>query len=156
MQITQISLNLTTNERLNILRYSYLRDKMTGTYRNPYDKGVLKNWLEFFHLLPSEKKPESGHIVWGIHSSYSGVQKSESPSHIYMFLSVIRKHWWYHVSLNTDSLHWCQCSMSDDNRFFSVQYIWTGILFCYQWSTWKMWYWTPFLDPTLVRLGFFH
>jgi len=61
--ITQISLNLTTNERINILRYTYLRDRQTGTYHNPYDKGVLKNWLEYFHLLTPFKPPTNSLLV---------------------------------------------------------------------------------------------
>lgn len=33
-------------------RYTYLRDDQ-GVYRNPYDRGFFKNWMEFFNFLPA-------------------------------------------------------------------------------------------------------
>ena len=42
-------LNLTTNERINHKRYSYLKDGK-GKYYNPYDRGYKVNIAEFFHL----------------------------------------------------------------------------------------------------------
>lgn len=47
LQAYQISRNITTNERENSLRYSYLRD-LGGRFRNPYDRGFRKNCADFF------------------------------------------------------------------------------------------------------------
>ncbi|XP_057313765.1 uncharacterized protein LOC130655081 [Hydractinia symbiolongicarpus] len=51
-QLLMISINLTTNERINMKRYTYLRDDQ-GVFRNPYDRGFFKNWMEFFNFLPA-------------------------------------------------------------------------------------------------------
>lgn len=56
-QMSQISTNLTTNERINKKRYAYLRGP-SGIFLNPFDRGCLKNWLEYFHWVePFDKKP---------------------------------------------------------------------------------------------------
>lgn len=51
------SMNMTTNERLNAKKYSYLMDGR-GRFYNPYDKGLFLNLLEFFHFITplSEEK----------------------------------------------------------------------------------------------------
>ncbi|XP_059170532.1 uncharacterized protein LOC131952064 isoform X1 [Physella acuta] len=64
--------NLTLNELINRKRYSYLLNK-DRKFRNPHDKGILKNLAEFWHLnsvdwthiFPSYKKISSSkvHIV---------------------------------------------------------------------------------------------
>lgn len=55
--MSQISTNLTTNERINKKRYAYLRGP-SGIFLNPFDRGCLKNWLEYFHWVePFDKKP---------------------------------------------------------------------------------------------------
>lgn len=41
--------NITTNERINRKRYEYLKDGK-GNFYNPYDRGILRNILEFFHI----------------------------------------------------------------------------------------------------------
>lgn len=41
--------NVTTNERINKKRYDYLKDGK-GNFYNPFDKGILRNMSEFFHL----------------------------------------------------------------------------------------------------------
>ena len=55
-----ISVNLTTNERINLRRYKYLYDE-NGMYKNPYDRGVVKNWMEFLNLIPSQ---QFGITIW--------------------------------------------------------------------------------------------
>uniref|UniRef100_A0ABD2W6N1 Palmitoyltransferase n=1 Tax=Trichogramma kaykai TaxID=54128 RepID=A0ABD2W6N1_9HYME len=45
-------MNLTTNEMFNYKRYSYLRDKR-GKYWNPFSRGPLLNFVEFF-ACPSD------------------------------------------------------------------------------------------------------
>lgn len=56
-QTYQISINLTTNERINKKRYVYLKGP-SGIFLNPFDRGYFKNWLEYFHWVqPYDKKP---------------------------------------------------------------------------------------------------
>ncbi|PAA68809.1 hypothetical protein BOX15_Mlig028680g3 [Macrostomum lignano] len=43
------ALNITTNETMNLHRYFYLRDAK-GRIRNPFDRGLFSNLLEYFHL----------------------------------------------------------------------------------------------------------
>ncbi|KAL8492899.1 hypothetical protein ACS0TY_024190 [Phlomoides rotata] len=45
-QATQIARNITTNEMLNMMRYSYLR-RPGGGFHNPYDHGCKKNCSDF-------------------------------------------------------------------------------------------------------------
>jgi hypothetical protein len=54
-QYEMIFNNLTTNEKINQWRYSYLKDE-EGQFLNPFDQGKLKNFLSFFRILP-EKQP---------------------------------------------------------------------------------------------------
>lgn len=49
--------NTNTNERINFARYDYLKDAQ-GHYYNPYDRGILNNMKEFFHLKPSLSEEE--------------------------------------------------------------------------------------------------
>lgn len=42
----QIAQNITTNEMANSTRYDYLRGP-DGQFRNPYDHGCRKNFLDF-------------------------------------------------------------------------------------------------------------
>ncbi|XP_064199774.1 uncharacterized protein LOC135259362 isoform X1 [Anguilla rostrata] len=46
------ALNTTTNEQLNHHKYSYLREE-EGQAASLFDRGVLLNLLEFFHMVPS-------------------------------------------------------------------------------------------------------
>eukprot|EP00249_Psilotum_nudum_P015877 c25566_g1_i2 orf=764-2575(-) len=46
MQATQIAWNITTNERANAKRYSYLKNS-DGNFYNPYDHGFWKNCYDF-------------------------------------------------------------------------------------------------------------
>lgn len=63
-QVNQISINLTTNERINKKRYVYLRGP-SGIFLNPFDRGCYKNWLEYFHWVePYDKKPNLMYNVW--------------------------------------------------------------------------------------------
>lgn len=48
-QLQQASRNLTTNERINWKRYTYLQDDR-GRYYNAFDLGCRRNFMEFFHL----------------------------------------------------------------------------------------------------------
>ncbi|XP_070553698.1 uncharacterized protein [Ptychodera flava] len=43
--------NVTTNERINWQRYHYLKDAH-GHYYNPYNRGVKRNFQEYFHIRP--------------------------------------------------------------------------------------------------------
>jgi len=52
LQVHQAMRNVTTNERLNSFRYTYLKDG-NGKFFNPFDQGILRNLQEFFHF----KKP---------------------------------------------------------------------------------------------------
>lgn len=51
--LMRISMNLTTNEQLNAGNYTYLRDER-GQFRNKYARGVVKNWMEYLHLVPQQ------------------------------------------------------------------------------------------------------
>lgn len=42
--------NLTSNERINQKRYSYLIGP-SGKFQNPFDRGIIKNILEHFHFI---------------------------------------------------------------------------------------------------------
>ncbi|XP_005991356.3 uncharacterized protein LOC102348883 [Latimeria chalumnae] len=53
-----VAVNTTTNECLNQQKYSYLKDKR-GHYHNPFDRGIRRNLLEFFHLV---RPLEEGHL----------------------------------------------------------------------------------------------
>jgi len=53
-QLYCISVNLTTNEKLNMHRYEYLKDSR-GNFHNPYDRGFVDNWMEFLHFVPPLK-----------------------------------------------------------------------------------------------------
>ena len=46
-QLAQVARNITTNELMNLHRYTYLR-ATDGTFKNPFDKGVFKNLVSFF------------------------------------------------------------------------------------------------------------
>jgi len=48
-QLGQASRNITTNERINWKRYTYLQDDR-GRYYNAFDIGWRRNCMEFFHL----------------------------------------------------------------------------------------------------------
>jgi len=60
---TQLSMvNLTTNEHINVSRYTYLQNER-GKYKNPFFKGWLNNFLERFfpssasYTLPTQQEP---------------------------------------------------------------------------------------------------
>jgi len=35
-------------------RYEYLKDTRNN-FHNPYDRGIVKNWMEFFNMIPPLK-----------------------------------------------------------------------------------------------------
>ncbi|PAA94394.1 hypothetical protein BOX15_Mlig017494g3, partial [Macrostomum lignano] len=43
------AINMTTNESMNKKRYTYLKDS-NGNFRNPFDRGIVNNLLEFCHM----------------------------------------------------------------------------------------------------------
>ncbi|XP_040186594.1 probable protein S-acyltransferase 23 [Rana temporaria] len=45
------AVNITTNERMNSKKYSYLMDE-SGKFYNPFDRGLFLNLLEFCHFIP--------------------------------------------------------------------------------------------------------
>ncbi|RWS22127.1 putative protein S-acyltransferase 23-like protein [Leptotrombidium deliense] len=47
--VRRAAVNITQNEEIRSTRYKYLRTK-SGTFHNPFDKGVLRNLLEHFNL----------------------------------------------------------------------------------------------------------
>ncbi|XP_056419704.1 uncharacterized protein LOC130361127 isoform X1 [Hyla sarda] len=51
MCLYMAAINLTTNENLNAKKYFYLMDEK-GKFYNPFNRGIVKNLLEFFHLIP--------------------------------------------------------------------------------------------------------
>ena len=53
-QVSNMATNLTSNERLNQKRYFYLVGP-TGKFQNPFDRGVIKNCLEHFHVIEERK-----------------------------------------------------------------------------------------------------
>lgn len=57
-------MNLTTNEMFNYKRYSYLRDKR-GKYLNPFSRGPVLNFIEFFLCPPDHRTndPQHYHIL---------------------------------------------------------------------------------------------
>lgn len=53
-------MNLTTNEMVNYKRYSYLRDKK-GKYLNPFSRGPVLNFIEFFLYPPDHHTTDPKH-----------------------------------------------------------------------------------------------
>ncbi|KAJ1217021.1 hypothetical protein NDU88_004618 [Pleurodeles waltl] len=51
------AVNITTNERMNYMKYSYLKDE-NGRFVNPFNRGILLNLLEFCHLIPSLREDQ--------------------------------------------------------------------------------------------------
>lgn len=56
VQLKNISRNITTNESLNWNHYSYLKNKINGSFCNPYDKGMKQNIIEFFTSKNDERR----------------------------------------------------------------------------------------------------
>lgn len=56
MQARGISVNLTTNEMFNFGRYAYLQSG------NPYDRGFLRNWLDFCLPGVNERLARAGRV----------------------------------------------------------------------------------------------
>lgn len=54
--------NLTSNERINRKRYSYLNSE-DGKFRNPYDRGIVKNILEHFYVIKERKIERNGEEI---------------------------------------------------------------------------------------------
>ncbi|KAM4707343.1 uncharacterized protein O3C94_005466 [Discoglossus pictus] len=48
------AVNLTTNERLNLHKYAYLKDG-AGKFKNPFSRGLFLNLLEFVYIIPPLK-----------------------------------------------------------------------------------------------------
>lgn len=57
-QFYYISQNLTTNEILNYKKYQYLHDPMSGKYRNPFNRGIIRNFISYFTCIPSSGTDE--------------------------------------------------------------------------------------------------
>ena len=53
-QSINITMNITTNERLNRSRYPWMNDSLGNPY-NHYDKGCIRNILEFWRFPGFEK-----------------------------------------------------------------------------------------------------
>ncbi|KAG8454115.1 hypothetical protein GDO86_000671 [Hymenochirus boettgeri] len=51
--------NITTNERINVKKYSYLKDD-SGSFHNPFDRGFYLNLLEFIHIIPPLSEDKIG------------------------------------------------------------------------------------------------
>ncbi|XP_053317371.1 uncharacterized protein LOC128484834 [Spea bombifrons] len=51
MCLYMASVNITTNERINVKKYTYLMDNK-GSFRNPFDRGCYLNILEFLYVIP--------------------------------------------------------------------------------------------------------
>ncbi|KAM4807711.1 uncharacterized protein WCC33_017137 [Rhinophrynus dorsalis] len=51
MCLYMAAVNITTNERMNVKKYSYLKDER-GEFHNPFDRGLYLNLLEFIHIIP--------------------------------------------------------------------------------------------------------
>ncbi|RWS02647.1 hypothetical protein B4U79_12014 [Dinothrombium tinctorium] len=47
--LRRAAINLTQNEEIRFSRYKYLRSK-NGSFRNPFDRGIIKNLFEHFNL----------------------------------------------------------------------------------------------------------
>ncbi|XP_067944203.1 uncharacterized protein [Watersipora subatra] len=60
--IYQMLTNLTTNEGVNWKRYKYLHDA-NGAFKNPYNRGYVKNVLEYFHYLPPQRLLNLEHVA---------------------------------------------------------------------------------------------
>ncbi|OCT99816.1 probable protein S-acyltransferase 23 [Xenopus laevis] len=59
--------NITTNERINVKKYTYLKDDR-GHFRNPFDRGLYLNFLEFIDLVAplSEDYIQKKHLRFDI------------------------------------------------------------------------------------------
>lgn len=57
--------NLTTNEKANYHRYRHFKTP-EGKFRNPFDRGVMMNCLEYWHIIDpvhiARTRPQS-HVV---------------------------------------------------------------------------------------------
>ncbi|KAM5191343.1 uncharacterized protein ACMZJ9_005152 [Mantella aurantiaca] len=51
MCVYMAAVNITTNERMNSKKYSYLMDE-SGKFYNAFDRGLFLNLQEFFHVIP--------------------------------------------------------------------------------------------------------
>ncbi|XP_075056110.1 uncharacterized protein LOC142141483 isoform X1 [Mixophyes fleayi] len=51
MCVYMAAVNITTNERINVKKYTYLMDE-SGKFYNPFNRGIFLNLLEFVHLIP--------------------------------------------------------------------------------------------------------
>jgi len=69
-----VSKNLTTNEHMNVWRYTYLRDEF-GRFFNPFDKGWFGNLVS--KLFPG---PDS-YILPGRYSVSESFTNNDTPSH---------------------------------------------------------------------------
>ncbi|XP_053559612.1 uncharacterized protein LOC128650009 [Bombina bombina] len=49
--IIMAAVNLTTNEKVNMKKYAYLKDS-NGKFSNPFNRGLCKNVLEYVHIIP--------------------------------------------------------------------------------------------------------
>lgn len=49
--------NLTTNEHMNLHRYTYFRHPETGAFKNPFDKGCINNFIDRFFPKPLNSHP---------------------------------------------------------------------------------------------------
>lgn len=126
MQASQISRNITTNEVLNSMRYSYLRGP-GGHFRNPYDHGCKKNCSDFLingYNEDIENTEESGQSegIGMVHMSRnSTLQNGVSHSH---HQTNGNSHHVINVNKNSKShqghVHSPHCSHSNPNTSESV------------------------------------
>mmetsp|Transcript_47461 Transcript_47461/g.152049 ORF Transcript_47461/g.152049 Transcript_47461/m.152049 type:complete len:188 (-) Transcript_47461:60-623(-) len=61
--------NLTVNEAINRHRYRYLWDDASGKYENPFDRGFVANFREFFAAPPEVDAPPPPR---GMHAGAAG------------------------------------------------------------------------------------
>lgn len=54
--------NLTSNERINQKRYSYLIGS-DGKFHNPFDRGIIRNILEHFYFINETEVKSPGYEV---------------------------------------------------------------------------------------------
>ncbi|KAM3136676.1 hypothetical protein pb186bvf_011312 [Paramecium bursaria] len=59
--LTRVSFNITTSEIYQWKRYPYMWKNEKGHFQNPFDKGLIKNWISIFKPLYSK----SGNDNWG-------------------------------------------------------------------------------------------
>ncbi|CAB4044191.1 probable S-acyltransferase 23, partial [Paramuricea clavata] len=62
IHVGNMATNLTSNERINQKRYSYLTGS-DGKFYNPFDRGIVRNILEHFYFIKEREVKHSGEEV---------------------------------------------------------------------------------------------